>query len=51
MSKENNSFSDPRWNDTNKPKIIGYRDIPADEQKNNKELFQAHLKKVGIVKD
>lgn len=43
-------FSDPRWNDLGKPKIIGYRDIPEMERVENKKSFQAHLKKLGVIK-
>ncbi|MCM3701440.1 hypothetical protein [Paenibacillus macerans] len=52
MSEEKKKpFSDPRWNDPGKPKIIGYNEIPEKEQKENKELFRGHLKKIGVLKD
>ena len=51
MSDDKKKFSDPRWSDLGKPKIIGYNDIPEKEQKENKELFREHLKKIGVLKD
>lgn len=52
MSKEKNEpFSDPRWNDLGKPKIIGYNETSEQEQEQNKAKFREHLKKIGVIKD
>ncbi|MEF3309504.1 hypothetical protein PV433_11425 [Paenibacillus sp. GYB004] len=51
MSQEKKLFSDPRWNDISKPKIIGYREIPEEERKENKKRFREHLKKIGVLKE
>lgn len=51
MSENKKEFSDPRWNDLGKPKVIGYNEIPEKEQKENKERFREHLKKIGVLKD
>lgn len=50
MSKDVKKFSDPRWNDLGKPKVIGYNEIPEKEQKENKERFREYLKKSGVIK-
>lgn len=49
MSKDK-LFSDPRWNDTAKPKIIGHRDIPDEERAENKKQFREHLLQKGLLK-
>ncbi|MFC6546122.1 hypothetical protein [Cohnella cellulosilytica] len=41
MSEKKKPFSDPRWNDTSKPKVIGYQEI--SEAKYEK-LSREHLK-------
>ncbi|WP_270167562.1 hypothetical protein [Paenibacillus sp. SYP-B4298] len=48
---EKKPFSDERWNDTSKPKIIGNREIPDEEKKENKKQFREHLKKIGVIKE
>lgn len=50
MSEEK-TFTDSRWNDLGKPKVIGYRDIPEEERKENKKLLNDHLKKIGAIKE
>lgn len=50
MSEEK-TFTDPRWNDLGKPKVIGYRDIPEEERKENKKLLNNYLKKIGAIKE
>jgi hypothetical protein len=44
-------FSDPRWNDTSKPTIIGSIEITEAEQLANKERLRAHLRKIGVLKN
>lgn len=51
MSEKNKPFSDPRWNETSKPKIIGYREIPEEESKKYDKKFKDHLRKIGVLKD
>lgn len=51
MSEKEKLFSDPRWNDTSKPKIIGYREIPSEEQEENKKRLEEHLRKIGVLKE
>ncbi|WP_456289719.1 hypothetical protein M1D70_09365 [Paenibacillus sp. AK002] len=50
MSQNKKPFSDPRWNDTSKPKIIGYREIPPEEQKKYKKQLDDFLRKSGVMK-
>ncbi|MEC0234449.1 hypothetical protein P4H71_08935 [Paenibacillus kribbensis] len=50
MSKDK-SYTDPRWNDLGRPKVIGHREIPKTEQKENQAQFQEHLRKIGVLKD
>ncbi|MEC0310171.1 hypothetical protein P4H67_25790 [Paenibacillus lautus] len=50
MNQKKEPFSDPRWNDTSKPKIIGYREIPPEEQVKYKEQLNNFLRKSGVIK-
>lgn len=52
MSNEKQEpFSDDRWNDTSKPKIIGYREVPEDQRNERKQQLRDHLKKIGIINE
>lgn len=50
MSEEKKLFSDSRWNDTSKPKIIGYREISEEEQAKYTNMAQEFLRKKGATK-
>ncbi len=51
MSEKKKLFSDPRWNDTSKPKVIGYQEISEEDRAKYEKLSREHLKKIGILKD
>lgn len=51
MSEDKKPFSDPRWNDLGKPKIIGYIERTEGERAADKERFRNHLRKIGVLKD
>ncbi|MBJ6360862.1 hypothetical protein ACFOQM_06060 [Paenibacillus sp. GCM10012307] len=48
---ENKPFSDPRWNDSGNPKVIGHFKRTEEERAADKQRFRDHLRKVGILKD
>ncbi|WP_156515026.1 hypothetical protein [Paenibacillus glucanolyticus] len=50
MSEKKKMFSDSRWNDTSKPKIIGYRDITEEEEEKYSKMAQEFLRKKGVIK-
>lgn len=50
MSKDKKLFSDPRWNDTSKPNIIGYVEVNEAERAAGKKKLREHLKKIGVLK-
>ncbi|MEK4359916.1 hypothetical protein NYE48_23110 [Paenibacillus sp. FSL M7-1455] len=51
MSEGKKPFSDPRWNDTSKPKIIGHIERTEEEREVDKKRFRDHLRKIGVLKD
>ncbi|MFC4305788.1 hypothetical protein [Cohnella boryungensis] len=51
MSDDKKPFSDPRWNDTSKPKVIGHFDRTDEERATDKKKFREHLKKIGVLKE
>jgi len=51
MNQQNEPFSDSRWNDTSKPKIIGHIERTEEEREADKERFRDHLRKIGVLKD
>lgn len=51
MSEDKKPFSDPRWNDLGKPKIIGYVERTEEERDADKKRFRDHLRKIGVLKD
>ncbi|MEK3788762.1 hypothetical protein [Paenibacillus sp. FSL K6-1230] len=50
MSKDK-TYTDPRWNDPAKPKVIGHREVSDKEQKEGSEQLREHLKKIGVLKN
>jgi hypothetical protein len=44
-------FSDPRWNDMGRPKVIGRIDRTEEEQAADKQRFREHLRKIGVLND
>lgn len=51
MSGEQKPFSDPRWNDSSKPKVIGQFERTEEERAADKKRFHEHLRKIGVVKE
>ncbi|MGG1554990.1 hypothetical protein [Paenibacillus ferrarius] len=48
--KENKPFTDPRWNDTSKPIIIGHIEREESERVVDKKQFREHLRKIRVLK-
>lgn len=51
MSESKKPFSDPRWRDLGKPKIIGYIERNEEERAADKKRFLEHLRKIGVLKN
>jgi len=51
VSDDKKPFSDPRWNDTSKPKVIGHFDRTDKERAADQKKLLEHLKKIGVLKE
>lgn len=48
---EKELFTDSRWNDAPKAKVIGHFERTEEERAADKKRFRDHLRKIGILKE